>query len=451
MMRIFSRKKRARYDSKVEIPTNPSASMSRSGNELLKPTSRKDLFMAKFAILAKRNQVGYAEERERSQRERLDNERREQLELWKRHLDYSESKEAMYKYQSASTLALNAHVGVEDTAESTAPTAASRSNDNVPRTTEHRESSIIQDTLAYYEARDREFRDAEAELNRRNREILARLPIEGYGSEHATIKLMSNGSIQVIESVKVVSTEQPISPQSEDKFSSTLIEKAKQAISPQSEDKLPSVPVEKAKQPISLQSEDKFSPAPVENAIVEQPQAKPITPNSLPDELLVKPAFNVLQKPLIPSQCSSKHSSSSSSAGNSILSVSIPSDVLRESREFLEEFFAKAVNLSEAPSVPPAPQASGIIVPIEQAPLFEEMIQGGPVDPKKTEIRQVCSAQDLAIIQQRQMAFSRCKSTDILFGSCSMPVSFVTSPLSPRTIRGERIRELVSRFENHGQ
>lgn len=367
--------------------------------------------MAKFAILAKRNEVGYAEERGRLQQERLESERKEQLELWKRHLDYSESKEAMYKYQSASTLAMPVHVGVEDTAESTAPTAASRSGETVAPAAERRESSVIQDTLAYYETRDREFRDAEAELGRRNREILARLPAEGYGSEHATIKLMPNGSVQLVESVKIASIEQPLSPQSENKFSSTLVEKA----------------------------------------AVEQPQAKPITPNSLSDELLVKPAFKALQKPLVPSQPSSESSSVSSSAGNSDLSVSIPSDVLRESREFLEEFFAKAVNLSETPSVPPAPQASGIIVPIEQAPLFEEMAQREPIEPKKAEIRQVCSAQDLAIIQQRQMASTRCKSTDMLFGSRSMPVSPVAPPLSPRTIRGERIRELVSRFEHHDQ
>ena len=81
-----------------------------------------------------------------------------------------------------------------------------------------------------------------------------------------------------------------------------------------------------------------------------------------------------------------------------------------------------------------------------------------------SDLRQVCSAQDLLLVQQQSSDSlnpmttanncHRCNSTDTLFiiHSQSVPVSPVQSPLSPRTIKGERIRELVGKFEQfaHG-
>ena len=108
--------------------------------------------------------------------------------------------------------------------------------------------------------------------------------------------------------------------------------------------------------------------------------------------------------------------------------------------------------------------------PVSKEPRLEvlptpppESVRVGEQVKTGSDLRQVCSAQDLMLSNQASSASlnplpatnacHRCNSSDALrfIQSQSVPVSPVQAPLSPRTIKGERIRELVSKFEQFAQ
>src|ERR1700722_1553616 len=109
MIKLFSKKKRIRVNTEGEH-VSAQSSLSRSMADCTGDAAsvmQISGVKVKFALLIRRNAVGYAEERSKLQKEVAERQRVEQMALWREHLDYSVSKERLYNYQSASSLMLD--------------------------------------------------------------------------------------------------------------------------------------------------------------------------------------------------------------------------------------------------------------------------------------------------------------------------------------------------------
>lgn len=499
--------------------------------------------MSKFALLIKRNAVGYAEERAKLQKEVAEKQRTEQMTLWKEHLDYSVSKERLYNYQSASSLVLDNKM-VDVTAVSTDPSrktsekialpdqnskfdkqdlqTSKQSGDSMDRQFDMERKKSSASSTSFFELEEEKLRQHEDDVAKKNAAALLRLMsdpnavdfeylpsgyvriVENPGS-HSASSTSSCGQVSAISEGKL-----PITPNSDDQkklFEDTLVKPQLQPNhSPtttqpasritgahaelQFEEKSRLFPANLLSAPLPFQRQ-LFTEAaaiqlptfPYPAAPLEQTVAAPLPPpksfsiissttesTSSASESsgdLLSTSVAILQRT---ASLKSKHSSDSS--------IRIPNNLLRDSREFLDEFFAKALQLSNE-SLPPAPTAS--IDPLYERPVVQEP---NPKEPRveisspsiesaqeveqvkvASELRQVCSAQDILLDHQKLPITSlnplptsntctRCNSSDALhfIHSQSVPVSPVQAPLSPRTIKGERIRELVGKFEQfaHG-
>ena len=517
MIKIFSRKKRARVNTDNERATGQ-ASLSRSVADSTTPIAvptRSSKFLSKFGLLVKRNMVGYAEERSKMQKEVSEKQRTEQRALWKEHLDYSGSKEKLYNYQSASSLVLKKVADV--TAVSTEPShrpskqiALPNQNSSVdqhvsqidkqPAGSMARQASGERNpsvtSIDFFEREEERLRQHEDDVAKKNAAALLRLISDptavdfeylpsGYvrivedSGLHSAFSTSSRGQISTISDEKL-----PITPNSDDQkrmFEDILVKPLPQPnYSPITT------------QPASLATETHanllderprlFSanllsaPLPFQQQLFTE--AAPV-----PMPLFPYPAVHIEQSTAAPpshppvasitasvssaSESSSKmHSASTLQQATSVhskpssdSSIRISSNLLRDSREFLDEFFAKALQLSEE-SLPPAPAASADLLyekPVVEEPVLKEPrlnvlptenVQEVEEGKAKSELRQVCSAQDLPPVHQQSSASidflpacnpcQRCNSTDALrfIYSQSVPVSPVQVPLSPRSIKG---------------